>query len=85
MSREIEQPPQRKSDWKTQYDCDDDKPLGPVWYFERWENLRDNLNEQPAHDRVRDRNAVNFSALKLGKKVLRFHCSISDINLVFRP
>jgi hypothetical protein len=62
MTCEIVNPRKNESDRKTQHDSDDDQALGPVWNFERRKNLRRDLDQQPAHDRVRDRDAVNFSA-----------------------
>ena len=63
LSREVVDPRENESDWKTEDDCDDDEALRPIRYFERGKNLGNDLDEQPTDYRVANRNAVNFSSL----------------------
>ena len=45
----------------------------PIRNFKDWENLCRDLDEQPANDRVRDRNLVNVAPLQLGEEIVRVH------------
>jgi hypothetical protein len=45
-------------------------PDGPVWNFEEQEDLHDDLHEQPANHRLRDRHFINIASLQLGEELL---------------
>jgi hypothetical protein len=40
----------------------------PIWNFEDRKNLCRDLDQEPADDRVGDRNLVNVAPLQLGKE-----------------
>ena len=47
----------------------DDQPHRPVWDFEKWKDLRGDLNEQPGDDGIGDRDLVNIAPFQLGEEV----------------
>jgi predicted metal-dependent peptidase len=53
---------------------DDDETHRPAWDLKKWKDLRDDLNEHPAHDCVRHSDAINFASLQFGEKFPRIHC-----------
>ena len=76
MARDVINPRKHQRDWETQHNGDYHKSLGPVGYFKRRKHLRHDLNQQPRHDCVRDRDAINSSSLQFRKKVFQLHGSI---------
>ena len=63
MAREVVDPRKDQSDRESKENRYDGESLGPVGYFKRRKNLSDNLNEQPTHDGVGNRDTVNSSSL----------------------
>jgi len=61
--RQFERPRDNERDWKSDDDCEHNKEHGPIRNFEKREDLGGNLNQQPADDRVRDRDFVNVAPL----------------------
>src|SRR5207249_10252453 len=51
----------------------DDKPDDPVWNIEERKDLCRNLDEQPAHYDVGDRDAVNTAPFEFCEKRARIH------------
>ena len=63
----LKSPGHDEGDRKSYGDGGDDEANDPVWDFEKWKNLGGNLNQQPADDRVRDRDLVDIAPLQFGK------------------
>ena len=57
---------QDQRDWKSEDDCGDKHLHHPCRRFEGWEKNGSRLDQQPRHDRVRDRDSVNLASLQLG-------------------
>jgi len=51
----------------------DHQSHNPIWNLQEWENLRGDLNQQPADNGVSDGNLVNVSPLQLPKEVPSIH------------
>ena len=66
--RDLKGPRENERDRKTNYDQQHDKSHAPVWYFQKWKDLRRDLNQQPRHNCIRDRDLVNIAPLQLGEK-----------------
>ena len=66
--RQFKGPGDHERDGKSDHDCEHNKAHGPIWNFEKWKNLRGNLNQKPADDCVRDRDFVNVAPLEFGEK-----------------
>jgi hypothetical protein len=64
----VEHPRQDQRDWKSQDQRDDDKTDRPIGNFEERENLRRDLNYQPARDGVGDGDAIDLAAFQLDEK-----------------
>ena len=68
LRRQFKRPCDDERDGKSGHDCEHNEAHGPIWNFEKWKNLRGNLNQKPADDRVRDRDFVNIAPLEFGEK-----------------
>jgi hypothetical protein len=73
--RELEGPRDDKRDWESNRDQHDNQPHDPIWNLQEWENLRGDLNQQPANNRVGDRHFVNIAPLQLGEEIAFAHGS----------
>src|ERR1700674_3511752 len=71
--RQVEGPGEKERDRETERKQDDDESHRPHRDFEKRKDLRRDLNEEPAHDRVGHGDAVNFAALEFGEKLFRIH------------
>ena len=71
--RKLECPSNNHRDRKTKGRGKDNKPNRPVRNVEEWKNLRCDLNQKPADDRIRDSNFVNIAPLQLAEEYLRIH------------
>ena len=74
--RQVECPRKKQRDGETEHEQDYDEPHRPHWDFEKWKDLRRDLNEEPAHDRVGHGDAVNFASLQFGEKFFRVHTMV---------
>jgi hypothetical protein len=45
----------------------------PVWNFQERQNLCGNLNQEPANNRVRDRDFINIAPLQLSEEIVDLH------------
>ena len=63
LRREFKRPGDHERNRKTYYYYQDHEADGPVWDFEKWKDLRRDLNQQPTDNGVGDRNLVNVSPL----------------------
>src|ERR1700680_2364934 len=75
VAGEVVNPRQNQRDRKNESDKDDHDLQQPGWKKEG-EDLSVDLRDQPADDRVCDRNSVNLPPLELGKKFLNIHRSL---------
>ena len=71
--RELKRPCDDERDWKPDRDQYDHQPHNPSWNFQEWKDLRGNLNQEPADNRVGNGNFVNVAPLQFGEEVPRFH------------
>src|SRR6266480_2835998 len=71
--RQLEGPRDDERDWESNRDQRDHQPDNPGWNFQEWKNLRGNLHQQPADDRVGNRNFVNIAPLQLGEEIAWSH------------
>ena len=62
-------PRDHQRNWKTDCDQHDHQTNDPVWNFEERKNLRRNLSNDPAHNRVRDRDLVNVAPPQLSEEI----------------
>ncbi len=67
--RDLERPRQDERDRKSENEQQHHQPDRPVWNFEKWKDLRRDLNQQPRHDGIGDRDLVNVAALQFGEEV----------------
>src|SRR6266403_6299473 len=74
--RELERPRDDQRDGEADRDQHDHQPYDPIWNLQERENLRGNLNQEPADDRVSDRYLVNVPPLQLSKEFSRIHGDI---------
>jgi len=68
LAASFKRPRDDERDGKSDDDCEHNEAHGPIWNFEKWKNLRGNLNQKPADDCVRDRDFVNVAPLEFGEK-----------------
>ncbi len=61
--RELEGPGDDERDRESSRDQNDDQPHNPGWNLQEWKNLRGNLNQQPANNRIGDGDLVNIAPL----------------------
>src|ERR1700716_3868306 len=71
--RQVEGPGEKERDRETEREQYDDEPHRPHRDFEKQKDLRGDLNEEPAHDRVGHGDAVNFASLEFSEKLFRIH------------
>src|SRR5205814_10305330 len=76
---ELERPRDNECNRKSDHDCEHDEAYGPIWNFEKWENLRRDLDQQPTNDRIRDRNLVNVAPLQLGEEGVDAHSYVMGL------
>ena len=69
MRRNVERPRQNKRDGKSNYNQDNDETDNPVGNFENRKDLRGDLDNEPGHDRIRDRDPINFAPFELAKEI----------------
>ena len=69
---EVKSPGKNERNGKAERDQDDNEPNRPVRDIEKRKSLRGNLNDEPGHDRVRDRHPVDLAPLELAKKIPHF-------------
>src|SRR6266480_846082 len=67
--RELKCPCDHERDWESNHDSKHDQSDGPIRDFEKWKNLRGGLDQQPANNRIRNRDLVNIAPLQLGEEV----------------
>ena len=70
---QLECPCQDQRDWKTEKHSGNKHLHYPRRRFECGEENGSRLDQQPRHDRVRDRDPVNLAPLQLGEKRSRIH------------
>ena len=73
LRRQFEGPCDDQRDGKANHDSEHDETHGPGWNFEEGKNLRGNLNQEPANDRVSDGHLINVAPLELGEEVIGLH------------
>ena len=61
--RELEGPGDDERDWESSRDQNDDQSHNPGRNLQEWKNLRGNLNQQPANNRIGDGDLVNIAPL----------------------
>src|SRR5207237_2815970 len=71
--RDFERPRTNDGDRKTDDREQDDQPDDPVWNIEERKDLCRNLDEQPGHYDVGDRDAVNTAPFEFCEKRARIH------------
>jgi len=59
--RELECPGENEGNRKADRDQHDHQPHDPIWNLQEREDLRGNLNHEPADNRISDRNLVNVA------------------------
>src|SRR5204863_9408468 len=69
----LERPGDDERDWESDRDQCDHQPHDPIWNLQEWEDLRSNLDQQPADNRVSDSHLVNVPPLQLPEEILRIH------------
>src|SRR5207248_7529284 len=73
LRRHLERPCTNHGDRKTDDREQDDQPDDPVWNAEKRKALRRDLDEQPRHYDVGDRDAVNTAPFEFCEKRARIH------------
>src|SRR5437867_150906 len=76
--RDLECPGQNQRNRESDHEQQHHQSHRPIWNLKKWEDLRRDLNQQPRHNRIRDRDLVNIAALQLGKEVTRVHFGFSS-------
>ena len=66
---ELKGPGDDECDWESDRDQRDDQAHDPIWDLQERENLGGNLNQEPADNRIGDRNFINVAPLELGEKI----------------
>src|SRR3954452_20902000 len=69
-------PGEEERDWKTEHENKDDQSGSPVGNVENRKSLGRNLDEQPTHDAISDRDFVNIPPFQFGEKILGIHGSL---------
>jgi hypothetical protein len=77
---QLECPCQNQSDGKANHDDEHNEPHRPIWNFEKWKDLRRDLDEQPCDDCVSDGDFVNVAPLQLSEEFLR-----SSLQAICKP
>jgi hypothetical protein len=62
-----------KRDWKSGRNQHDHQSHHPGWYFQEWENLGGDLDQQPTDNGVSDGNLINVAPFQLGEESGRRH------------
>src|SRR5437870_9069632 len=70
---ELERPRDNECNRKSDHDCEHDEAHGPIWNFEKWENLRRDLDQQPANYGISHRNLIDVAPLHLGEEIVDLH------------
>ena len=69
----FKRPCDHESDRKTDHDQSDDQSHHPVRNFQEREDLGRDLDEQPSHDAISDRDLVHVATLQFSEEGLRIH------------
>src|SRR5207253_8362213 len=75
---ELKGPSDDERDRESSRDQYDHQPHDPSWNLQERENLGGNLNQEPADNRIGDRNFINIASLQLGEEILDLHSGFSS-------
>src|SRR5947207_13462245 len=71
--RELESPGDHERDRESDRDQQYHQPHNPIWNLQERKNLRRDLDQKPADNRISHSNLVNVAPLQLGEEILRVH------------
>src|SRR5436189_2579453 len=77
LRRELERPRNYQGNRKANDDHQHNKSDEPVRNFKKRENLGRNLDEQPCHNPIGDRNFVNIAPLQFSEEIPEIHFKFS--------
>src|SRR5712692_2198791 len=73
LGRQFKRPGKHQRNRESDRGCQDDELNRPIRNLEKRKDLRRDLNQQPRHDRISNRDLVNMAPLQLPEEVLRIH------------
>ena len=73
---EFVSPGEKHRDRKAEQEKDDHQPHTPAWNLKKWKRLRRDLDKQPGHDEIGDRDFVDASPSHFGEKLSGGHSFI---------
>jgi hypothetical protein len=71
--RDLKCPGKKERDWETENYEQHHEADCPIWNFEKRKDLGRDLNEEPGHDRVSDRDLVDIASFKFSEEITRIH------------